>query len=236
MSGHIHRLAAPKRYPILRKIAHYLIKVNPGPHSKKDSVPLLIALRDILKIVQTSREAKKVLNARKIYVDGVVRRDPKFPIGLMDVISIPDENKQFRVVFDKHGRISLIEIKDDEAKLKLCKIVNKKKIKGGKTQLNLHDGRNIIVEKDEFKTGDSLLIEIPSQDIKKHLKFEKDVFVYITDGTHVGEFAKISDFKQMPGPTPDRVVLTNPSGESFETLKKYVFVVGKEKPEVFLGE
>jgi len=59
MSGHIHRLAAPKRYPILRKIAHYLIKVNPGPHSKKDSVPLLIALRDILKIVQTSREAKK---------------------------------------------------------------------------------------------------------------------------------------------------------------------------------
>ena len=38
------------------------------------------------------------------YVDGRVRKDPKFPLGLMDVFSIPRIKKNYRVLIDVKGR------------------------------------------------------------------------------------------------------------------------------------
>jgi len=43
-----------------------------------------------------------------------------------------------------------------DAEWKLCRIQNKTIVKGKKVQLNLHDGKNKLVEKDEYKTGDVL--------------------------------------------------------------------------------
>ncbi len=235
MSKHLHRIAAPKKYPILKKVAHYVIKVSPGPHPKRDSLPLLLILRDLLRLTKNAKESKKLLNSRKVLVDKKVRKDPKFPVGLMDVISIPDLNQNFRVVFDNHGKVRLIEIDEKEAGLKLCKIMDKKLIKKGKIQLNLHDGRNILVDDQKYKSGDSILISLPKQEIKLHLPFEKGMLVYIVDGTHIGEMAKITEFRPMPGSNPDRVLLENVNGETFETLKKYIFIIGKEKPEINLS-
>lgn len=230
----MHRLVSPKMYPILKKEAHYVIKVNPGPHPKDSSLPLAIILRDLLKITKSARESKKVLNAKKVMVDQKVRTDYKFPVGLMDVVSIPELNVNFRFLFDNKGKVKLVEINESEAKLKPCKIKNKKAVKGGKIQLNLHDGRNVLTNETSYKTGDTIIISLPEQEIKKHLPLDKEIYVYITDGTHIGEVAKVIEFKPMPGSNPDRVTLQTSDGKTFETLKKYVFVIGKEKPEIKL--
>ena len=231
-TGHVKRLAAPIKYPLLRKETKYTVKIHGGPHNLTNSVPLLLVLRDILKYAKNQKEVKAVLNENSVYIDGKIRKDIRLPIGLMDVVSIRKTGENFRILFGQNGKVKLVKINDHESKVKLCKILNKTIIKKGKIQLNLHDGRNIIVDKGHYKTGDSVLISVPEQEIKKHVAIEKGVKVYIMDGTHIGELAVLHDFKPQGGSQPDRVILTTEGGETFETLEEYIFVLGKEKPEI----
>jgi small subunit ribosomal protein S4e len=154
----------------------------------------------------------------------------------MDVISIPTLEQNYRILFGTDGRIKLIRIPNENAKFKLCKILDKIKIKNGKIQLNLHDGRNIITDNESLKTGDTLKILLPDQKILKHIALEKGVKVMITNGKHIGEIAVLDELKPQPGSKQDRVLLTGENGEKFETLKGYVFVIGKEHSEIKLKE
>ncbi len=233
MKKHEHRIASPKRYPILKKEFHYVVKLGPGPHSKKKGLPLLLMLRDLLKISKTRKETEKILNSRKVMVDNRVVKDVKFPVGFMDTLTVAGDN--YRLMFDKHGDVNLIKINDKESSLKICKIKDKKMVAGGKIQLNLHDGRNILVESKDYLPGDSIVISLPEQEIKKHLPCKKEMLVYITDGKHIGEIAKILEFIEVPGLNPDKVILKLNDNE-FETLRKYIFVLGDSKPEVDIGE
>lgn len=234
MSKHLHRIASPKIYPILKKASHYVVKLNPGPHPKDKSLPLMLILRDLLKITKTAKESKRVLNLSKVKIDQKVRKEGKFPVGLMDVVTILDKN--YRFIFDNKGKVKLIEISEKEANTKPCKIKYKKIVKGGKIQLNLHDGRTVLVDDNKYKPGDTIVIELPGQKIKEHLPFGKGMLVYISDGKHIGEMAKVVEFKPMPGSNPDKVMLSTTNNETtFETLKKYTFVIGKEKPEINLS-
>ena len=179
--GKLKRLAAPKFWKIPRKEYKWTVCPRAGPHRKEECLPLQLIVRDMLKLAETGREAKKIIKRGEILVDGRPRKDHAYPVGLMDVVSIPKINKHFRALPSKAG-IELVEIPKEEADKKLCKIVNKTSIRGGKTQLNLHDGRNVLVEKDVYKTGDSLLLKLPSQEILDHLKLEKDSLALILKG------------------------------------------------------
>ena len=114
----------------------------------KNHYHLLIVVRDILKVADNAREAKIIINNGDILVDGRARKDYKYPVGFMDVIEIPKSEKVYRVLPDHKGRLVLHSISKKNAEFKLCMITDKTTIKGGKTQLNLHDGRNSIVDKD----------------------------------------------------------------------------------------
>lgn len=172
---HLKRLAAPVRWELPRKIHKFTVRPLPGAHPMSESLPLLLIVRDILKYADNAREAKKIIKMGKVLVDGRVRKEEKLPVGLMDVVSLPDANENYRVLFDRKGRIKLKPTENPD--VKLCKIKNKTVIKGGHIQLNLHDGRNIVIkvsdptkaEEDVYKTGDTLLISIPEQEIKAHI-------------------------------------------------------------------
>ena len=76
-------------------------------------------------------------------VDGVVRTDPRFPVGLMDIVEIPDMEKIYRILPKWKKGLVPQEVSKKESSFKLCRIENKTTIKNGNIQLNLHDGRNI---------------------------------------------------------------------------------------------
>ena len=97
-------------------------------------------------LADTAREAKMIINQGEILVDGTVRKDYKFPVGFMDVIQIPKTGKTYRVLPDEKGRLVLHPISEENQNFKLCRIQNKTTIRGGRQQLNLHDGRNYRVE------------------------------------------------------------------------------------------
>jgi len=76
-------------------------------------------------------------------VDNKTRRDYGFPAGVMDVISIEKTNEKFRVLYDAKGRFVLRSIKEEEAKFKLCKVVNKQLGPNKIPYIVTHDGRTI---------------------------------------------------------------------------------------------
>ena len=230
----LKRLLAPEFWRLPKKLAKFVVSPRPGPHKKFECIPLLVIVRDILKLAETGKEAKKIIKRGEILIDGRPRRDHAYPAGLMDVIAIPKIKKYFRILVGKKGLV-LQEIPKKESKVKICRIDNKTYVKGGKLQLNLHDGRNILVEKDEYKTGDSLLIELPSQKILKHVKFEKGALALLVKGENAGKIAKIKRIVKRRALRESSKIVCELEGKALEIRKDYVIVVGKEKPLIEIG-
>jgi small subunit ribosomal protein S4e len=224
---------APSYWKVGKKTAHFTIAPSPGPHKKFECIPLGIIVRDILKIAETYREAKKIIKSGEVLVDGKPRKNHKYPVGLMDVISIPKIKKNYRVTVDSKG-LKLISISEKDANLKLCKINNKTKVKGDLTQLNCHDGRNILIKEDVYKTGDSLVVEVPSNKIVKHIKLIKGSLVLITKGKNAGKIVKVEDITTPAFKRPSKVICKE-NESRFEVLKEHVLVIGIDKPEIEIG-
>ncbi|MCZ7398479.1 MAG: S4 domain-containing protein [Candidatus Methanoperedens sp.] len=98
MARHQKRVAAPTSWPITRKTHHWVVGANAGSHSKGTGIPLLVVVRDMLKIANTSKEAKTIINEGNILVDGVERTNYKHMVGLFDIVSIPTTNEYYRVL------------------------------------------------------------------------------------------------------------------------------------------
>ncbi|HHH79934.1 MAG TPA: 30S ribosomal protein S4e [Thermoplasmatales archaeon] len=235
MRKHLKRLAAPRVLKIERKTIKWTMKPSPGPHPADKSIPLGLLLRDYLSLCDTRSEAKKIIGSGKVLVDGAVRKDIKFPCGFMDVISIPDMKKDYRLLFDRRGKLTLVPISKKEQGWKLCRIENKTIVKGGRTQLNLHDGRNMLVEKEVYKTGDAVKFSFSERKIMDVYSFDKGNIAFIVGGTHIGKVATIKDVQVTRSSRPNIVVLKDKNTE-FSTIKDYVFPIGKDSPVVALPE
>lgn len=235
MTNHLKRLASPRAWKIVKKGTTWVPKPSAGKHGADRSIPLGLVLRDYLSIVDTMGEAKRVIGNRDILVDGRIASSHKTPVGLMDVVSIPKMEKNYRVVIDRHGRVVLGEIPANQAAWKLCRVQNKTVVKGGKLQLNLHDGRNVLVKETNFKSGDVVKISLPDQKVVGHFAFGEGMAALLTGGSHIGQIAMVGTEEQIRSPTPN-LVNVNAGSESFSTIKPYVFVVGKGKPEITLPE
>ena len=234
MSKHLKRLAAPRAIQIHRKEHIWTVKSSAGPHPLNQSIPLSLIVREYLGICDTYREAKRVIAQGEVLVDNIPRKSHKFPCGLMDVISIPKLKTYYRIVFNRKGRLTLVSISEKDATWKLCRIQNKSMIKGGKIQLNLHDGKNIIVQKDEYKTGDALKYSFDKNKINDFYKFEKGNVSLIVGGSHIGEIANIEDIQIVHSSKPNLASMK--SDKEFQTLADYIFPVGKTKPIINLPE
>ena len=223
MSKHLKRITTPRSWSIGRKAHFWATKPRPGPHSLERSVPLAIVLRDYLHVCDTAREARRILSGGEVLLDQRVVRDPKRGVGLMDVVSLPTVKANFRCLLDHHGRLHFSEIKAVAAKWKLLRVEGKTTLRGGKTQLNLHDGSNLLSD-EAVATGDVLQLALPGLKVKKILKFGKGAPALVTGGAHVGTIAPLEEAVETRSPRPNVVRFAE-----FETLKQYAFVVGAKK-------
>lgn len=230
---HLKRYQAPASWPIHPKENKWTVKPSPGPHALKDSLPLLLIVRDILKIADNAREAKRIINNGQILVDGRPRKDYKFPVGFMDVLEIPRTGDVYRILPDEKGRLTLHPIAEENKGFKLCRIEDKTTVKGGKTQLNLHDGRNFLSE-DDYQAGDVILLQVPEQEIKDHIKFREGALGLITGGKHIGERGTVKEINITRSSISNTVLMETADGNTFQTLQEYVFVVGVDEPVITL--
>ncbi|OGS52459.1 MAG: 30S ribosomal protein S4e [Euryarchaeota archaeon RBG_13_61_15] len=232
MKKHMKRMAAPNTWAIPRKTSHWVTKPSPGPHGTREAMPLLAVVRDMLKLCDNAREARFIIGSRGVSVDGKIVTDYKYPVGLMDVVTILKTKQSYRMLVDYKSQLKLVSIDDSEKGWKLARIDGKKVIRKGKVQLNLHDGRCMILAKDQYKTGDVLKIDVPSQKLVKNFKLEKGSMALLIGGSHPGSVQTIENYQIRRGSAPNLVTFK----EGFSTIKENVFVVGDKAPEIKLLE
>ncbi len=223
--GYLKRTKAPKFWPIKRKGAVFTAKPSPGPHPIHTSIPLIILVRDVLKFADVAREANAIIKQGKILVDKKPRKDRNFPVGLMDAVEIPEAKKFMRALISTKG-LRFEDINESEAGKKICRIENKTTVKHGLLQLNLHDGRNILTENKEYSTGDSLLLQIPEQNIIEHYKMAEGCPAIIIGGKNIGLQGKISKLEKRETLLEKNKIILEVNGHKTETLKKYILVTG----------
>jgi small subunit ribosomal protein S4e len=152
----------------------------------------------------------------------------------MDVITFPATKKHYRMIYDQRGKLALVAISKEDASWKLRRIENKTIVRGKKTQLNFHDGHNMLIDKDEYKTGDVLKIKFEDISIMDTFSRKKGTISLITGGSHVGELATIEDIEIIASSSNNLAKMkgTHP----FTTIEPYVFPVGKTKPVITIPE
>ena len=225
---HLKRLAAIKTWQVRKKGSKFVTKPMPGPHNLAAGMPLSVLLKEVLNYANTTAEVKKILNTNNIKIDGRIRKNFRFSIGFFDTIEFTEVNEYFRVILNGKGKIDLIKIGKDEVLLKPCKIIGKAMVRG-KLQLNLFDGKNILVDNKIYQVGDTLLLSLPEHKINKHLKLDKKSAIFLTGGKHTGEIGNVEDIVK------NKIIYKDKEGNLIETLKKYAFVVGENKPLITLG-
>lgn len=192
---HIKRNNMKGFWPIEKKGTKYLAVPT---HNQSESVPLVIAMRDVLKLVKSKKELKKVLNEKQIRINDKEIREVNFPVSLFDVLSIPRMKKNYRVLLSKHKKFVFGEISNKEAETKIYKIIGKKMLPGKSIQLNLAHGRNIIF-KEKANIGDSAVFNFKENKIVRIIPLEKGGKIFIVKGKHAGYFGKIDDIVERGG-------------------------------------
>ena len=208
---YLKRKAMPRSWPIPRKGTAYVIK------GSERTMPLLTIMRDILGVVKTKKEAKNLMNASEIFVDGRPRKEVAYGVNLFSVISLPKIKKFYRLELNK-DKLAIVEIKEKESETKPCKIIGKKTLKKNKQQINLIDGRNILTN-EKMKVNDSVIINLKEIKIVKYLQLEKGAEVIIIGGKNMGSTGKISEIGEK---------ITVKSGEKMLTIMpKNIYVIEK---------
>jgi small subunit ribosomal protein S4e len=235
MSNHLKRLNSPGSWRIAKKTNTFVTKTRAGPHNAS-AMPVALWLRDHMGVALTMSEVKRVLKSRAVLVNGAVCTDPRMGIGVFDIIALPSVDKYFRILRAKRGDIVSVPITAEEAQSRLCKIADKTIVKGGKIQLNLRFGANILVDTQDYKPKDSVVVSLNPEnkfEVIDHFGFKEGNTAMIIGGRHSGKVGKITRIDILPGSNPNRVVLSETgTDEPFETIENYVFMIGREQSAI----
>ena len=221
---HLKGYNAPLSWPVKRKETAYVAKPSPGPHNTEDCITVGVLIRGYLKYAKTAREIRKILHADKILVNKKAVHDYKFPLGLFDTIEISDTKEAYRVMINERGRTTLEKIEMTNTAFQLCRVNGKTLLKGKKMQLNLGSGRNVLVDKDSYNVGDSVVYNLTDKKIMKHLKLEKGAKVFLTKGKYAGTHGVIESIRNFEGMRRPEITVTTKEG-NLETLKEYTVVI-----------
>nr|CAD7578353.1 unnamed protein product [Timema californicum] len=172
---HLKRLHAPKAWMLDKLGGVYAPRPSTGPHKLRESLPLVIFLRNRLKYALTNCEVKKIVKQRLVKVDGKVRTDPNYPAGFMDGITIEKTGEFFRLIYDVKGRFTIHRITAEEAKYKLCKVKRVQTGPKGIPFLVTHDGRTIRYPDPVIRVNDTIQLDIATSKIMDNIKFESGV-------------------------------------------------------------
>lgn len=159
----------------------YATRPATGPHKRRECIPLTVLLRNRLRYAFTRQEAIKIVKDKEglIKIDGKIRREPRYPLGIMDVVSIEKTGEHFRILYDVKGRFQAHSIDAKEAQFKLCSIKRKAMGPNKVPYVVTHDGRTIRYPHPDVKKHDSIKVNsvLPSFFLLKIFIFNNPCFV-----------------------------------------------------------
>lgn len=211
--AHLKRQQMPKNWPVPRKGTTFIVKPLSG------ELPILIALRDMLNLAQNKKEVKKSLRERNILLNKKEVIEEKVGLNLFDVLTLVPSKQNYRLELSEKGKFVLNEINEADSKKKISKIVNKRTLKGKKTQINFLDGSNLLSE-EKCVVGASVIIDLEKKKIIKCLDFKKGANVVIIAGKHAGKKGKIEEIN-----TEGKLAEIKTEKEKINVLTKQIVVI-----------
>jgi len=173
-----------------------------------------------------------ILMNRSVRVDGKVRTDTTYPAGYQDVITIPDTDEAFRLLFDVKGRFVLQKLKNPKDKtFKLCRVVKRSIGNKGIPYIVTHDGRTIRYPDPDIKVADTIKFVFEDSSIEEHYKFQQGHCAMVTGGHNIGRIGIVQKIEKHPG-SYDIVHMKDVREKDFATRKSNVFIIGNEKPSI----
>ncbi|MCL1977140.1 MAG: 30S ribosomal protein S4e [Candidatus Bathyarchaeota archaeon] len=238
-TARLKRKPAPKYWPIHRKESPWVVKPASGPHSLQKCLPLTLVLRDILGVAGTRKEGKLILSEGKVQVNGIVRKKDDFPVGLMDVISMPDSNQYYRVI-PSHKGLVLSPINKEDAKYKFVRVEDKTTTTVG-VQIALHDGTNMLIKVADpknpvevtYETFDILKVNITDGTVAEKLKTKEGNTAVITGGKNIGIQGKIVEIEKTEAKKRRQalVVIEDDQGARCQTILDFIFSINSNEPQ-----
>lgn len=224
---------APGFWGITRKDKRFVVTVRMGPHRKDRAIPSAVLLRDTLKVVSTLREAKAAIYSGGVTVDGVKRRSLHHGVGLMDVVELANVEGAYRMVPSGGALLRPVKIGGGEKGKKICKVTSKTTIRGGRTQVGLHDGRSLVSDAD-VSVGDSCLVGVPGQEVLEVIRLEKGAHAVVTSGINAGQAGTVLEILGGTFVLPRRARVRLGERE-IEIPAGMLMAVGKDKPAIGIG-
>ena len=185
---YLKRQKVPKRWPIPRKGNKYVVRPNFGLNK---GVPILIILRDMLKIAQNRKEVKKALHINHVLLNGKAVKDEKNIAQLFDVITLSPSGENYQLILTQNGKFDLEKLNGKEKSQKIIKIIGKKMLKGKKIQLNLNDGINFLSDI-KCNVNDSVIVDLKNNTIKSCISLKEKTNAIALGGKHAGKKGIIS--------------------------------------------
>jgi len=223
---HLKRLNAPSHWMLDKMTGTYAPRPSPGPHKLRESLPLIIFLRNRLKYALTKKEVTSILMQRLVKVDAKVRTDSTYPAGFMDVITIEKTGEHFRLVYDTKGRFTIHRITAEEAKYKLCKVKRMQVGAKGIPFIVTHDGRTIRYPDPLIKVNDTIRYELDTGKVLDFIKFDVGNIAMVTGGRNMGRVGIITHRERHMGGF-DIVHVKDAVDRQFATRLSNVFVIGQ---------
>ena len=181
---HLTREEVSMKVPIQRKGTKYIARTL---GYLNNSVSVVIAIRDMLKLARNLKELKGMIKDKLIKLNGKPVHDFRQSIRLFNIL---EADKPYVLSVSPTGRYIFEETK---AKERLCKVIGKKLLSKKRIQFNMNDGTNII-SKDKINVGDSLYFDFEGK-VKKHISLEKGKEVFVFAGKYIGQSGKIESIK-----------------------------------------
>jgi len=228
---HLKRLAAPKPWMLDKLSGVWATRPSQGPHKLRECLPLTLILRNRLKYALTGAEVQKILMNRLVRVDSKVRKNPKYPAGFMDVISINKTGEDFRVIYDVKGRFKLVKIGKSEAGFKLCKVTKSAVGRGGIPYIVTHDSRTVRFPDPSINVGDTVKFNIATGQVTEFVPMEQGALVMITKGRNTGRVGTVRRLEKHPG-SYNICHIIDANGHVFATRLANAFVIGRDEPMV----
>ena len=223
---HLKRLNAPSHWMLDKMGGKWAPRPSTGPHKLRESVPMILLLRNRLKYALNRREVVHITMEKNVKIDGKVRTDPNYPIGFMDVVEITKTNELFRMLYDVNGRFNSHRISPEEAKYKLGKVRRVELGKGGVPYLVTHDARTVRYPDPDIKVDDTVKIDLATGKITEFVRMEAGNMAMVTGGKNLGRVGVIEHTEHHPG-SFDIIYVRDKRGHSFATRASNVFVIGR---------
>ncbi|CAI5759084.1 unnamed protein product [Candida verbasci] len=231
---HLKRLAAPSHWMLDKLSGTYAPRPSAGPHKLRESLPLIVFLRNRLKYALNGREVKAIMMQQHVQVDGKVRTDTTYPAGFMDVITLEATNENFRLIYDVKGRFAVHRISSEEASYKLAKVEKVALGKKGIPYVVTHDGRTIRYPDPLIRAHDSVKIDLATGKITDFIKFDTGRLVMVTGGRNMGRVGVITHREKHEGGF-DLVHIKDKLDNTFVTRLSNVFVIGEEQSKPWVS-